>query len=68
MAKCLKNAKKIVLYFTLKIKNMFLYIFWDLITSLLKPWEFDLYFKKYQKHILFSFGIQDYDLIYKTYS
>jgi hypothetical protein len=31
------KTNKIMLYFLWKYKNMFLYIFWDLITDLLKP-------------------------------
>ena len=31
------GINKFMLYFPWKYKNMFLYIFWDLITGLLKP-------------------------------
>ena len=68
MDKCLKNTKKIISYFIWKIKNIFFHVFWHLIISLLKLWEFGLYLRKNQKNILFSFGIQDYNLIRKTYS
>jgi len=34
------RTNKIMLYFPWKYKNMFLYIFWNLITDLLKSWEF----------------------------
>ena len=33
------RINKIMLYFSWKCKSMFLYIFWDLITDLLKPWN-----------------------------
>jgi hypothetical protein len=48
-------------------KNMYLHVFLDLITSLLKSFELGLYFKNTKKIILFSVSIWDYELIHNTY-
>jgi len=45
MVKSLKNKKIISFNISIrKFKNTYLHVFWDLITSLLNPWEFDQYF------------------------
>jgi hypothetical protein len=71
MAKSLKNIlKKFISYFHTKqkFKNYVLAcIVFALITNLIKSWELNPYLKKYQRNILFSFNIWDYELIRKTY-
>jgi hypothetical protein len=47
---------------------MCLHAFWDLITSLLKPYELGLYLKNTKKLFCFFVSIWDYKLIHKTYS
>jgi len=70
-AKSLKDKKKkqnIISYFhTTKIQKYVLACILALITSLLKSWELNQYFKKYQKKYLFSFSICDHEFIRKTY-
>jgi hypothetical protein len=49
-----KNIKKITWYFHMKIKKKHICMyFFDLITSLLKPWELGLYFQNTKNYFVF---------------
>jgi DMSO/TMAO reductase YedYZ heme-binding membrane subunit len=65
-----KSLKKnhIVLSYKENCKKYVLACILALITSLLKSWELDKYFKNSKKIILFSFNIKDYELIRNMYS